>query len=169
VKIEKKYFIVLLFLFVGFFTTAHPYYVSICQVEFNRQTHALEISLKTFADDLLLGLENAGHSNIYIGEPKENPKTDEFIYNYLLSKLNFKVDGNPVEYKFVGKEMEDGVVWTYLEIINIQEFTDLDVSCTLLTEVLASQSNIIQVEKDKKIKNLLLNRNKTSGNLTFGD
>ncbi len=148
---------------------AHPYYVSICQVAFNPETHALEISLKTFADDLLLGLENAGHSNIFIGEERENPKTDAFIFDYLKSKLNFKVDGKPVTYNFVGKELEDGVVWTYLEIVNVQEFSQLEVSCTLLTEVLASQNNIIQVEKNKVIKNLLLNRNKTFGILSFDD
>lgn len=167
-KIEKKYWIVLLFLLLGFLpSVAHPYYVSICQAEYNRETHALEIALKTFADDLLLGLEKAGHSNLYIGEARENPNTDKYVFNYLKSKLKFEVDGKPVEYNFVGKELEDGVVWSYLEIENVPDFSEIDVNCSLLTEVFDTQNNVIQVEKDKKIKNILLNRAKTSGSIRF--
>jgi hypothetical protein len=170
VKIGKKYWIVLLILMTGVFAvSAHPYYVSICQIEFNRETHALEISLKTFADDLLLGLENAGHKEMFLGEARENPKADQFIANYINSKLHFTVNGNPVQFKFIGKELEEGAVWSYFEINNVDELYSLDVKCTLLTEIYETQNNVIQVEKDKKIKNLLLNRQKISGKLEFGD
>ncbi len=169
-KIEKKYFIVLLFLLLGFLPSkAHPYYVSICQVEFNRKTHALEIALKTFADDLIQGLEKAGHKNLYLGEARENPNTDTYLFGYLKSKLKFQVDGKSVQYNFIGKEMEDGVVWSYLEITNVQDFSEIDINCSLLTEVFATQNNVIQVEKDKTIKNILLNRSKTSGVIDFED
>jgi len=150
-----------------FAVSAHPYYVSICQIAFNRETHALEISLKTFADDLLLGLENAGHKEVFLGEARENPKTDQFIADYINSKLQFTVNGSPLKYNFIGKELEDGVVWSYLEITGVDQLHSLDVKCTLLTEIYETQNNVIQVEKDKKIKNLLLNHQKISGRLEF--
>lgn len=166
-KIEKKRFIIILLVFSSIVAKSHPFYVSICQVEYNNETNALQISLKTFADDLTLGLENAGHTSLYIGEERENPKTDDLIYAYLQSVLKFTVNGQVVNYNFIGKELEDGVVWSYLEIMNIENFNKLEVKCTLLTEVLESQSNIIQVEKNKRIKNLLLSINNTRGTILF--
>lgn len=148
---------------------AHPYYVSLCQVEYNAETKALEISLKTFADDLLLGLKNAGHKDIFLGEERENPETNDFIKTYINSKIKFEVNGKPVSYTFIGKEIEDGVVWSYLEIPDISELKTLNVNCSLLTEVLETQNNIIQVESDKKIKSLLLSKKKTKGTLSFAD
>ena len=148
---------------------AHPYYVSLCQVEYNAETKALEISLKTFADDLLLGLKNAGHKDIFLGEERENPETNDFIKTYINSKIKFEVNGKPVSYTFIGKEIEDGVVWSYLEIPDISELKTLNVNCSLLTEVLETQNNIIQVESDKKIKSLLLSKRKTKGTLSFAD
>jgi hypothetical protein len=60
-------------------------------------------------------------------------------------------------------------VWSYLEIPDISELKTLNVNCSLLTEVLETQNNIIQVESDKKIKSLLLSKKKTKGTLSFAD
>lgn len=167
-KIAKKYLIILFFLLTGFgSTSAHPFYVSICQVYFNRETESLEISLKTFADDIAAGLEKAGHGSLYIGEEKEDPKTDTYLFDYLKSKIKFKVNGKPVDYQFVGKELEDAVVWTYLEIPDVTDLQSIDVVSNLLTEVYDTQSNVIQVEKDKEVKNLLLSKRNTAGTITF--
>lgn len=146
---------------------AHPFYVSICQVDYNRETKSLEISVKTFADDLLLGLENIGRSKLYLGEEKEHEQTNTFILEYLKSKLNFSVNNEKTEFVFVGKEMENDVVWTYLEIRNVSSLENIEVECSLLTEVLDGQKNIIQVNNGDGIKNLLLSKGNTSGTLNF--
>lgn len=167
-KINKKYLITLLILFGSIASTfAHPFYVSICQLNFNRETSSVEISLKIFADDLSAGLENAGHRNLYLGESKEDTKTDSYIFEYLKSKLKFKINGQAVSYQFVGKELDDAVVWTYLEIQNINDLKSVEAECSILAEVYDTQSNIIQVEKNKEIKNLLLNKQTTTGSITF--
>ena len=67
--------------------------MSICQVYFDKHIHSLEISVKTFADDLLLGLEKGGITKVYLGEEKENSKTDDYIYNYIISKISIMVNG----------------------------------------------------------------------------
>ncbi len=167
-KIEKKYFILMLLLVMGVnFVKAHPFYVSICQLNYNEQTNSLEISVKTFSDDLLLALENAGRTKIFLGEDKEDPKTDEYIFNYFKTRLNFVVNHEKSALNFVGREIEADVVWTYMEIVNVNDLKSIEVQCSLLTEVLEDQSNIIQVNKNGTIKNLLLNRNKTRGMLEF--
>ncbi|MCF6333363.1 MAG: hypothetical protein L3J11_08765 [Draconibacterium sp.] len=74
---------VCLFTFCPVATNAHPFYVSICQVDYNKENQSLEISVKIFANDLLVALEKAGATKIFLGEKKENPETDKFIFNYL--------------------------------------------------------------------------------------
>lgn len=167
-KIEKKYIILLLLFMMGSnMVKAHPFYVSICQVNYNKENKTLEISVKTFADDLLLGLKNAGKSKIYLGETKEHPQTNTYIFEYIKSKLNFSVNNETTEYAFIGRELEKDIVWTYLEISNVGSLETIQVECSLLTEVLASQSNIIQVNNGDTIRNLLLSKNKTIGSLDF--
>lgn len=167
-KPAKKLLFLLYLLVAGEFSAlAHPFYVSICQVDFNRETHSLEISVKTFADDLIAGLEKNGASKIYLGEQRENPETDNWISNYIHSKIGFMVNGKNAEFSFIGKEMETDVVWSYFEINNITELTKVEVQCTLLTEIFENQSNIIQINNGEEIKNLLLSKKKTTDSVTF--
>lgn len=164
----KKLFFLIYFFLIGFISVqAHPFYVSICQIDFNSETHSLEISVKTFADDLILALEKEGATKIYLGEEKENPATNKLIFNYLKSHLSLKVNGEKVAFKFIGKEMETDAVWTYLEIDNISELNEIEVNCTLLTEIFDSQNNIIQINKGEGIKSMLLDRKKNKDSLTF--
>ncbi|MCF6333362.1 MAG: hypothetical protein L3J11_08760 [Draconibacterium sp.] len=69
------------------------------------------------------------------------------------------MNGKNVNYSFVGKEMETGVVWSYLEINSISKLNEIE--CELLAEALDSQSNIIQINNREGIKNLLLSKQKT--------
>ena len=167
-KIAKKILFLFFFLCLGLNSVhSHPFYVSICQVDFNQETHSLEISLKVFADDLILGLENAGASKLYLGEKKENKKTNTYIFDYLDSSLKFFVNNIRKNYSFVGKEMESDVVWIYLEITDVKTLDNIKVECKLLTEVLETQSNIIQINNGSEIKSMLLNRRKQSDTITY--
>lgn len=168
VKIIKKYLISVLFVLSGISSvSAHPFYVSICQLYFNRETSALEIWVKIFTDDLANALEKEGHSQLYLGEAHEDPKTDSYLFQYLKKELTFQINGKQADYQFVGKESEDAVVWTYLEIKDVTELKSVQVNCKLLTGVFDTQNNMIQVEKDNKTKNLLLNKRETTGTVTF--
>jgi hypothetical protein len=167
-KISKKLILPVLFLFLGvFFSNAHPYYVSICQVNFNQQSHSLEISVKIFVDDLTAGLSAEGHNKLYIGEVQEDAHADEYIYAYLKKSIRFKVNDKNFEPEFIGKEMEKDVVWSYLEIGNVTGLSTIEVNCNLLTDVFSDQKNIIQVNKNGTIKNLLLSKRDTNGRLKF--
>ena len=168
VKIAKKIFFLFIFSVIGFnHAMSHPFYVSICQIDFNKENHSLEISLKIFADDLLLGLENAGASKLYLGEKKENVNTDRYIFDYLKSGLKFTINDSPQQYSFIGKELESDVVWIYLEITGINKLDRVMVNCNLLTEVLETQSNIIQVNNGNELKSMLLNKKKQTDTITY--
>jgi len=167
VKIAKKILFLIFLSTTGLHTSAHPFYVSICKVDFNKQNHSLEISLKVFADDLISGLKNAGVPNLYLGEEKENENTDTYIFDYLKSVLSFSVNDKKRLYTFIGKEMEADVVWIYLEITDISELNKITTDCKLLTEVYETQNNIFQIRNGDEIKNMLLTKKKQTGTIMF--
>ena len=81
--------------------------------------------------------------------------------------MAFTINSEKRDLIFVGRELEDDVVWTYLEIGNVDHLKRIDVESSLLTEVLEGQSNIIQVKNGGDLKNLLLNIRNTSGTLKY--
>jgi hypothetical protein len=158
---KKILFLNIFLVFSTISVFSHPFYVSICQIDFNRESQSLEISVKTFADDLLLALEKEGASKLFLGEGKENPAADNLISKYLKSRLQIKVNGKKGEMKWIGKEMETDAVWSYLEIDHISALKEIEVNCTLLTEIYDSQNNIIQINLGGNIKSMLLDKKKT--------
>ena len=166
-KTKKILFLVNLFLIGSLSLSAHPFYVSIFQIDFNNENKSLEISVKVIADDLLLALEKRGETNIYLGEERERPDTDKLIFDYIKDKLKLTINGKKTEFRFIGKEMDTNVLWSYFEIDNITELQKIEVNCDLLTEVFPAQNNIIQVNNGVEIKNLLLNKMKVQDSLTF--
>ena len=146
---------------------AHPFYVSICQIDYNQQNHVLEISVKIFADDLIKALKQNEISDIHLGELQENPKSDQYIFNYLSENLIITIKNESLTYSFIGKELEDDAVWCYLEIKNVPAFHEISVLNSILTEVFETQNNIVQVNVNGKVKNLLLKKSNTVGHLNF--
>lgn len=167
-KRAKKCILMVLLLFSGvYFSSAHPYYLSLCLIDFNQQEQSLEISVKIFTDDLILALSEQGHDKLFLGEEKEDPQAKEYICNYIKQKLNFRINTNEVQLNFVGKENEKDVVWTYFIINNVKSLNEFEVECNLLTDVIENQSNVVQVNNSIETKSLLLNAEKTKGYIIF--
>ncbi|HKI89712.1 MAG TPA: DUF6702 family protein [Draconibacterium sp.] len=168
-KITKKItlsFIIAL-LFVPGLVLAHPLHVSLCQVNFKKQEKTFEISVKIFADDLLKALEAQNIPDLYLGEKNENPKSDEYIFDYLKKNISFKINGNKTEYIYIGKEMEDDAMWCFIQINNVGELNQIEVTDLILTEIFDDQNNIVEVNNGEKILNLLLNKKNPVGTLNF--
>ncbi len=168
-KIIKIFIVAILFiLFTGIEKgNAHPFYVSICQINFNEQNHSLEISVKIFADDLQTALNNRNIEDLFMGDDREKPETDQYISAYLKDKLSISIDEKPIQFSFLGKEQEDDAFWCFLETKNVNSLDSIEVTNTILTEIFDTQSNIVQVTSKGKTKNLLLRKGNTKGDLTF--
>lgn len=159
---------VLLLLFCGLKEgNTHPFYVSICQINHNEQNHSLEISVKIFADDLQTALYERNIENLFLGESREIPQSDQYISEYLNDNISISPNGKPREFSFIGKELEDDAIWCYLEIKDVDILNNIEVKDTILTEIFATQNNIVQVTSKGKTKNLLLRKDKISGSLIF--
>ncbi|MEM6764042.1 MAG: DUF6702 family protein [Bacteroidota bacterium] len=145
----------------------HPFYVSICQIDYNRENESLEISLKLFIDDVEDIMQREGVGRLYVGESKEHAETNTFINRYLAQHFIIKVDGQEESLRFLGKEIESDAVWCYLEGTNIPSFSEIEIQNSVFMDYIESQVNIVHVKKAKTEKSLMFNKDKRSGSLSF--
>ena len=161
-------FLLIFLLTLSFFKLqAHPFYVSICEMNYKSDEARLEISLRIFTDDLEIAMQNWGLGKLNLGEEKENPKADSLVSLYVLKLLKIQVQGENLRIHYVGKEVERELSWVYLEVDNLSDFDKIKISNRILFQSFAGQSNLIHVNQHHEIKNLLLTKNNAEGVLKW--
>lgn len=161
---------VLAWVISGMFSPAvpsHEYYLSVCQVDYNRSAASLEVTMKIFTDDLELTLKNNGAGDLFLGTDREKPNSDQALENYIGKHFSLKVDGKTVEGAFLGKEVELDITWVYIEVKGIQPFKQLEVHNSVLMDTFEKQTNLVNVLLDQEKKSLLLNASKKTGSVSF--
>jgi len=157
-------FSLLIILSSGF--TLHEFYVSLCQIDHNPETNALEITMRIFTDDLEYGI--TGSQDFYgLGTSKEPVSSDSLIYSYILENFTVNLNGNCLKLDFIGKEVEIDVTWIYLEKEDIEYIGRIEVTNYMLTELFRDQVNIINVKYNSETHGLLLKQDTPSGLLEF--
>ncbi|MEZ5057069.1 MAG: DUF6702 family protein [Saprospiraceae bacterium] len=126
----------------------HPFHVSKCEVEFTKENPNVQIALHVFIDDLELALERHKHSNLQIGTLNEDPKSDEYILEYLRKSFMVEIQGKMLNYEMLGKEMTKDLagIWVYLEVPEQGLPKNVSITYSLLTEVFDDQQNLINIK-----------------------
>lgn len=153
-------YIYILAIFVLFSGFGHPMYVSITDVEYNKETKGLEIAIKLFIDDLEEALKAEGTGNLYLGTEKESPNADEYLSRYLMKNFDIKVNGTAMALSVLGKEPDKDVMWVYVEGLNTPHPQQITVKNKLLGTKFEGQRNIVHIQVDGKVKSLLLQEGK---------
>src|SRR3954468_22392466 len=83
-------------LLAGFLAVAHPFYVSVTEINHNQKQQNLEISCKTFLDDMEKTLEKQYKTPVELTKPKDPKKAQQMVSEYIKKHLLLKVDGKPV-------------------------------------------------------------------------
>ncbi|MCC7331969.1 MAG: hypothetical protein IT232_05100 [Flavobacteriales bacterium] len=163
----RKYIsILILILFSSFYL--HEYYVSITDGKYDVKKQTLQFSIKFIGHDLEKALEKAGTPNLQLGTKSELINSNEFLLKYINSKFVIKNNGKPLQLKFIGKEINnDDDIYCYIETEKINEFGQLEVFNSLLTEVFSGQENILYLEIKEKKVNFTFNYEKTINTITF--
>jgi hypothetical protein len=124
--------------------TPHPLYVSITEMNYNEQSHNIEISCKIFTDDLEQALgKKSGHS-AHISSTRDEAIAAE-IAAYLAAHLGISFDGKKVPLKFLGYELEKEAVWSYLEGPVVKAPTSAEINNSILFESFDQQINLVHI------------------------
>ena len=124
---------------------AHPFYMSVTEINHNAKDQTLEISCKIFTNDFETSLSKLAKSKIDLSDTRSKTKSDQLITAYVQSHLQIKVDGRPVNLQFVGSEKETDATWIYFQVNNIPSVKKMEITNSLLYESFEAEINIVHV------------------------
>lgn len=121
---------------------AHPFYVSVTEIEYIEKDRLLGISTKIFYDDLEKTLKNSSGREVDIlnGDRKQNLA---HITAYFTRHFSLKGDATQISYTVIGYEIEADAVFVYLEAAVSALPARLTVNTDLLYDLDRSQTNLL--------------------------
>lgn len=162
----KKTFL-LLFIIPLFAFSAHKYYLSLTQIEYNSTSKSIEVILNVFIDDIETALNDIHKKSFELTTKNEIANVDAYFYKYVQNHLKLKIDGKDVHYNFIGKEYDGDVVFFYLEITAIQNVSKIEIENTILLDHFPKQQNLVKSKVNKKHKSTLLTKSEQTGTITY--
>lgn len=137
---------------------AHEFYVSIFEIDFNPETHNLEITGKIFSDDLEDAVNAHLGSNIKVSPELNSENISPKVGQYLQDKIDVIVDGLPAALNWVGLEVEMDVTWCYLEVELAEKPAEIEFNNRVLFELYPGQMNIMHFNGNPKVETELLRK-----------
>lgn len=162
-----KKLLVLLILPLFAFTTAHKYYVSVTQIDYVKEKKAIQITSRIFIDDFERLLQERYDDKIILDTGKDEKQIDFYIEKYIKSKFLIKVNGALVNYKFLGKEYENDIVYCYIEIEDVEDVKSFEVENRILFDIFSDQKNVVRTFINSKHKTFVLIPENDKGLLNF--
>jgi hypothetical protein len=146
---------------------AHPYYISVVELNHNLADKTLEISVKIFTSDFETTLEKNYGSKTDLVHPKDKAAAERMINDYIKKHLAFKTDGKPANFSFLGFEKEDEAIYSYFQVDNIPSVKRIDVTDSILHDFSDQQINIVHCTVGGKRQSTKLDYPKTEVGFVF--
>ncbi|MEO9869011.1 DUF6702 family protein [Ekhidna sp.] len=130
---------------IFFQSLLHPFHVSVSDIKYKEDKKALQISTRIFLDDLELALQTySGNEKLDIAKAEDWNFVKENLKPYILERLKlWDEKGEAYELNYIGAEIEDDVMWCYIEIEKVKKLKQVKVSNTILHEVWGDQENLV--------------------------
>jgi hypothetical protein len=123
----------------------HEYHVSVTRMRYEATQKILEISVRTFTDDLEKGLAQANGNRHFV--LRNDDQNDVYIEQYL--RKHFAVAGPDRQirtFHYIGKEQEADATWMYLEVPFSGNPQGWVMRHDLLMETFDDQVNMVNVK-----------------------
>ena len=161
----KKIAIIFLLFTLAF--TSHKYYLSLTQIEYNKDQDSLEVIINVFMDDIELAINKEYNVDLRLTTKQELEDVDSYFQKYLRKNLRFLVNKELVNYNFIGKEYEGDLVYFYLEVNVSDSPVSLEVYNTILVTYFEQQQNIIKFKNGSDRQSKILSKNTNKALLKF--
>ena len=124
---------------------AHPFHVSVTEINHNASDKTLEVMCKIFTDDFEKALAQKFKTKVDLGKADMHQSMDSLIKKYLAGAIQIKPGGRLAAVSYLGYELDKEAAYCYFEITNVPSLTKLDVVNTILYDIFDDQMNIIHV------------------------
>lgn len=138
------------------YSNQHEYYVSVTKLEYVEKEKSIQIISQIFIDDFEKVLRQRYDENLTLAMKDEPEAIEIYMEKYLKFKLDIKVNTKDIDYKFLGKEYKDDIVYCYLEIENIENIKTLEIKNEVLFDIYPKQQNILRTKVNGKDKSFIL-------------
>jgi hypothetical protein len=133
----------------------HDIHISVCELRWNEDSGAFEVSIKIFIDDLELALGKEGAPGLFIGTSREAKEANEYIATYLRKHFTIDIDGKRLIPDFLGKEISEDflAVWCYVEFpAQVSRAAKCTLSNDILLDMYDDQRNIMDIRMNTSHK-----------------
>ena len=155
-------------LLVGWMAVVHPFFVSVTEISHNAKEKTLEISCKTFTEDLENAIQKAsGGAKPDFSNVKDEAAAGKIISDYFKKHLQVKVDGKAVQLDFVGFEKENEATWSYFQVSNVASVKKIDIQNSVLFEASDQQINLMHVTVNGNRKSTKLDYPNSSASFQY--
>lgn len=144
---------------------AHPFYLSVTDIEYFPDERVLGMTMKVYTDDLEAVLEDLGSETLRLGSAEEANEADQVIARYLDRVIRWTMDAEPVTMIWLGKEVEGEVTYLYLESEMAAMPEKIEVSHGLFLDYLETQENIVHLHCGDRLVSERLNERNPIGEL----
>lgn len=136
---------------------AHPFHVSVVEINHNAGEKTFEISCKIFTDDFEKVLAKNYKMKVDLINPgATKSQMDTLIKKYIVTHLAVTADGKPVNFTYLGFEHENDAVYGYVQADGIAGLKTLTVTNTLMHDLFTDQINLMHVTVGGKRKSTKL-------------
>ncbi len=145
----------------------HPFHVSVCEVEHDAETKAIQISERVFLDDLEETLNKVYNVRLDVMNPEDTQLRDSLVQHYILSHLIITVDGKQKKRKYLGHEIEEDALWCYIEYYGVKKIKELSITNTVFFEMYDDQNTLVHIKYNGVTQSKRLTPQKPTEVFTF--
>ena len=125
----------------------HDFFVSILTIRHVPESRTLDLTWRITAHDIEHALENV--APLKLASAQEHPKADSILIAYLHEHLHLALNDRPLEWNWVGRELDGETLYCYLQVTDVDPLTSFTVSNTLLQDLFFEQQNLVHVEGER--------------------
>ncbi len=137
------------------------------EIEYVSEQKSVQIISRIFIDDFESLLRNRYDERLTLAIENEDDLVNYYTEKYLKEKLKITINGQPLEFNFIGKEYEEDIMLNYLEIVDVDNISSIEVTNRILFELFPDQKNIVRFKINSKNKSILLIEENDKGLLNF--
>lgn len=165
----KKTFALLfaIVLLTSFSTKDHETYLSVTEIEYNKEQKSLQIISRVFIDDLEDVLAKRYQKEVSLSYKEDLELNKDLIEKYLNKKLSITINKESQNLKLLGSKFDADQIVLFIECKNVQNLKQIRVENLILTDLFDSQKNIVHVKKGESIESMLLVKGNSSKTLNF--
>lgn len=145
----------------------HAVYIALVEINHKLNENTAELKLKIFTNDFESALRNQFQKNIKFELDSVIVSRTELIENYLVGKLDIKINQNNQQIGLVGANLVGESIVLNFKLSCPEEWQGIEIYTDLLMELFPTQSNIISITNGTDNQFLKLSIDNKSGVVNY--